>query len=80
MKSEIDITAKTKSVISNALNQDEVNIGSDAAMGITDKWDSFGQLNLVLLLESEFDLVIPDDLVASLTSLKAIVSWLMLQQ
>ena len=42
-------------------------------MGITDKWDSFGQLNLVLLLESEFDLVIPDDLVASLTSLKAIV-------
>ena len=79
MKSEIDVTAKTKSVISNALNQDEVNIGSDAAMGITDKWDSFGQLNLVLLLESEFDLVIPDDLVASLTSLKAIVSWLMLQ-
>ena len=79
MKSEIDITAKTKSVISNALNQDEVNIGSDAAMGITDKWDSFGQLNLVLLLESEFDLVIPDDLVASLTSVKAIVSWLMLQ-
>ena len=79
MKSEIDITAKTKSVISNALNQDEVNIGSDAAMGITDKWDSFGQLNLVLLLESEFDLVIPDDLVGSLTSVKAIVSWLMLQ-
>ena len=79
MKSEIDITAKTKSVISNALNQDEVNIDPDAAMGITDKWDSFGQLNLVLLLESEFDLVIPDDLVASLTSLKAIVSWLMLQ-
>ena len=79
MKSEIDVTAKTKSVISNALNQDEVNIGSDAAMGITDKWDSFGQLNLVLLLESEFDLVIPDDLVASLTSVKAIVSWLMLQ-
>ena len=79
MKSEIDVTAKTKRVISNALNQDEVNIGSDAAMGITDKWDSFGQLNLVLLLESEFDLVIPDDLVVSLTSLKAIVSWLMLQ-
>ncbi len=79
MKSETDITAKTKSVISNALNQDEVNIDPDAAMGITDKWDSFGQLNLVLLLESEFDLVIPDDLVASLTSLKAIVSWLMLQ-
>lgn len=79
MKSEIDVTAKTKSVISNALNQDEVNISPDAAMGITDKWDSFGQLNLVLLLESEFDLVIPDDLVASLTSLKAIVSWLMLQ-
>jgi len=79
MKSETDVTAKTRSVISNALNQDEVNIGSDAAMGITDKWDSFGQLNLVLLLESEFDLVIPDDLVASLTSLKAIVSWLMLQ-
>ena len=79
MKSETDVTAKTRSVISIALNQDEVNIGSDAAMGITDKWDSFGQLNLVLLLESEFDLVIPDDLVASLTSLKAIVSWLMLQ-
>ena len=79
MKSEIDVIAKTKSVISNALNQDEVNIDPDAAMGITDKWDSFGQLNLVLLLESEFDLVIPDDLVASLTSLKAIVSWLMLQ-
>ena len=79
MKSETDVTAKTRSVISNALNQDEGNIGSDAAMGITDKWDSFGQLNLVLLLESEFDLVIPDDLVASLTSLKAIVSWLMLQ-
>lgn len=79
MKSETDVTAKTRSVISNALNQDEVNIDPDAAMGITDKWDSFGQLNLVLLLESEFDLVIPDDLVASLTSLKAIVSWLMLQ-
>jgi|694.fasta_scaffold94867_3 acyl carrier protein len=79
MKLEIDITAKTKSVISNALNQDEVNIGLDAAMGITDKWDSIGQLNLVLLLESEFDLLIPDDLVGSLTSLKAIVSWLMLQ-
>ena len=79
MKSEIVITVKTKTVISNALNLSEDNVGSDAAMGITDKWDSFGQLNLVLLLESEFDLVIPDDLVASLTSLKAIVSWLMLQ-
>jgi len=79
MKLEVDVTAKTKSVISSALNQDEVNIGPDAAIGITDKWDSLGQLNLVLLLESEFDLVIPDDLVASLTSLKAIVSWLMLQ-
>lgn len=79
MKSEADVAAKTKSVISNALNLDEIKIGLDAAMGITDKWDSFGQLNLVLLLESEFDLVIPDDLVASLTSLKAIVSWLMLQ-
>ena len=79
MKSEIDVTVKTKTVISNALNLSEDNVGSDAAMGITDKWDSFGQLNLVLLLESEFDLVIPDDLVASLTSLKAIVSWLMLQ-
>ena len=79
MKSEIDVTAKTNSVISNSLYLDEVKIGPDAAMGITDKWDSFGQLNLVLLLESEFDLVIPDDLVASLTSLKAIVSWLMLQ-
>jgi acyl carrier protein len=79
MKSEIEVTAKTKSVISTAINQDEINIGPDAAMGITDNWDSFGQLNLVLLLESELDLVIPDDLVASLTSLKAIVSWLMLQ-
>ena len=79
MNSEIDITAKTRSVISNALNQDEVKINLDAAMGITDKWDSIGQLNLVLLLESEFDLLIPDDLVGSLTSLKAIVSWLMLQ-
>jgi acyl carrier protein len=79
MKSEIDITVKTRSIISNALNQDEVNISPDAAMGITDKWDSIGQLNLVLLLESEFDLLIPDDLVGSLTSLKAIVSWLMLQ-
>ena len=79
MKSEIVITVKTKTVISNALNLSEDNVGSDAAMGITVKWDSFGQLNLVLLLESEFDLVIPDDLVASLTSLKAIVSWLMLQ-
>ena len=79
MKSETDITTKTITVISTALDQDEVNIGLDAAMGITDKWDSFGQLNLVLLLESEFELVIPDDLVASLTSLKAIVSWLMLQ-
>lgn len=79
MKSEIEITSKIKSVISKAINQDEVNIGPDAAMGITDNWDSFAQLNLVLLLESELDLVIPDDLVASLTSLKAIVSWLMLQ-
>lgn len=80
MRLETDVMTKTKKLISNAINQDEANIGPEAAIGITDNWDSFGQLNLILLLESEFDLAIPDDLVASLTSLKAIVSWLMLQR
>ena len=79
MRLETDVMTKTKKLISIAINQDEADIGPDAAIGTTDKWDSFAQLNLVLLLESEFNLVIPDDLVASLTSLKAIVSWLMLQ-
>jgi acyl carrier protein len=79
MKTEDYLFGKMVPVLSKALDLNEKYIGLDAAMGVTEKWDSFGQLNLVLLIENEFEVSIPDDLVSSLTSLKGIISWLMLQ-
>lgn len=76
MNNLVELTNTVMQTISEAIDVPEEKINSDAAMGVTEKWDSLGQLNLILLLEEKFDLVIPDDLVPSLTSLETIVAWL----
>lgn len=76
MNNLAELTNAVVQAISEAIDVPQEEIDSDAAMGVTEKWDSLGQLNLILLLEEKFDVVIPDDLVPSLTSLGTIVSWL----
>lgn len=76
MNNLAELTKAVVQTISEAIDVPQEEIESDAAMGVTEKWDSLGQLNLILLLEEKFDVVIPDDLVPSLTSLDTIVSWL----
>ena len=59
---------KLKSVVGSMLDLDPSTIGDDTSTDTVAQWDSVKHMNLVIALESAFDITIPDEDVANLTS------------
>lgn len=64
--------AHLKNVMATILKIDPNSIEPDSSMDTIPSWDSLRHMNLVLALEEEFKVSIPDEDVASITSYKLI--------
>lgn len=61
-----------KQVISTLLNVDVTSIDNESSMDTIPTWDSLRHMNLVLALEEEFKVSIPDEDAGNITSYKLI--------
>ena len=57
-----------KQVMGAVLNVDPATIGADSSNDTIKSWDSLKHMNLVLALEEEFKVSIPDEEAANITS------------
>lgn len=57
-----------KSVMATILEVDEAVIGPDTSMDTLEAWDSIKHMNLILAVEEEFGVSVPDEEAADLTS------------
>ncbi len=60
--------AKLKSVIAAVLGVPVASIGPDSSQDTIEAWDSLKHMNLVLALEQEFGVSVPDEEAAEITS------------
>lgn len=61
-----------KQVMAILLTVDTASIGPDASMDTIQTWDSLRHMNLVLALEEEFKVSIPDEDAGNITSYQLI--------
>lgn len=61
-----------KKVMAAMLNVDVTTINEDSSMDNVASWDSLRHMNLVLSLEEEFKVIIPDEDAGTITSYKLI--------
>ncbi len=67
---------KLRAVVGSMLELDPSEVGPETSTDTVDQWDSVRHMNLIIALESAFDITIPDEDVANLTSypiIKAVV-------
>ncbi len=64
---------KLRAVISAVLNVDICSIGPDSSRDTIESWDSLRHLNLILALEEEFGVTLPDEDGANATSYQLLV-------
>ena len=57
-----------RSVMSAVFGVPSEEINSDSSMDTIESWDSLKHMNLVIALEEEFEITIPDDEAANITS------------
>lgn len=67
---------RLKEVLSAIIDVPVEKISNEASMDDIEEWDSLAQMNLVLALEEEFDVTIPDEEVGTMLSLPLIQSLL----
>lgn len=60
--------AHLKSVMATILEVDEGQIGDDTSMDTLEAWDSIKHMDLILAVEEEFGVSVPDEEAADLTS------------
>jgi acyl carrier protein len=61
-----------KQVMATMLKVDALSINADSSIDNTPNWDSLRHMNLVLALEEEFKVAIPDEDAGNITSYKLI--------
>jgi acyl carrier protein len=61
-----------KQIMATMLNVDASTINEDSSMDNVPSWDSLRHMNLVLALEEEFKVTIPDEDAGNITSYKLI--------
>lgn len=59
---------KLKGVVGAMLGIDATTVGPETSTDTVNQWDSIRHMNLVIALERAYDISIPDDEVASMTS------------
>jgi|HubBroStandDraft_1064217.scaffolds.fasta_scaffold341286_2 acyl carrier protein len=67
---------RVKQIISMLFNIDEASLAAESSGDDVPAWDSMGQLMLILELEQQFDIQIPPERAAQLTSISKIASYL----
>lgn len=63
---------KIKEIISVVFNVELESVLDGASPDNIDNWDSLGHLNLIIALEEEFNISIPDEEVGNLVSVRLI--------
>ncbi len=61
-----------RELVANALRVPEDEITDESEFGVIPTWDSVNHIGLMLSLESEYDVTIPDEHVVALTTYRAI--------
>lgn len=69
-------TNQVREILAALLDVPVELITAKSTMDDVEQWDSLAQMNLVIALEEEFDVVIPDDDVGTLMSVPLIVALL----
>jgi acyl carrier protein len=64
----MNVESSLKAVMSVVLGIPADTIGDDTSMDTVNSWDSLKHMNLVLAIEDEFDVSIPDEDAAHITS------------
>jgi acyl carrier protein len=59
---------KLKRLVANVLELEPEDIGPDTSMDTIEQWDSLRHLTLVLAIEDEFGISVPDEEAADITS------------
>lgn len=59
---------KLKAIMASVLNVSPEEIDDNCAVGSFKKWDSLAHMNLIVILEQEFNLELSDDDVADMLS------------
>jgi acyl carrier protein len=59
---------RLKQVVADVLEVDAAAIGPDFSMDSVEQWDSLRHMTLVLSIEDEFGITIPDEEAADITS------------
>jgi acyl carrier protein len=68
------VVERIKNTMSIVLEVPEASLNEDSSTDTIENWDSLRHLNLILGLEEEFDVTIPDEEVGNLTNFKLIES------
>jgi acyl carrier protein len=63
-----DTEQRLRELIADVLALDPAEVGEDTSTDTVDGWDSLAHMNLVLALEEAFEITIPDEESADLTS------------
>lgn len=66
------IDQKIKEVMATVFDVSIDEIQDDASTDSIEKWDSLRHMNLILALEEEFDIAIPDEEVGNMTNFKLV--------
>ena len=67
-----DAKARIFKVMSNVLEIEFQHLDENSSTDNIENWDSIRHLNLILALEEEFEIMIPDDQVGNLVNFKLI--------
>jgi acyl carrier protein len=67
-----DAKARILKVMSNVLEIESQHLDENSSTDNIENWDSIRHLNLILALEEEFEIMIPDDEVGNLVNFKLI--------
>lgn len=59
-------------ILSNVFEVEITNLNEDSSIDNIENWDSIRHLNLILALEEEFNIIIPDEEVGDLVNFKLI--------
>ena len=66
------LTSRVQALLVEALQVPEEQVTPELSFGDVPQWDSMGHMEVMMLLESQFDIEINADTIAELTSIPAI--------
>ncbi|MCK4898544.1 MAG: acyl carrier protein [Anaerolineales bacterium] len=70
------LSIRVQKLLAEALQVSNEQVNADLAFGDLPQWDSMGHMEVMLSLEEQFGIEIDADIIATLTSLPAISSYL----